>query len=183
MKKSIIYITLLMFVLVGCNNTQSSTEVNNANNENQVQNTDVSNETVEQDVDSSLEESQEVEEDVDSEEESTEQDNGDVAPEDQLKALVDESDYVSIVRMSQTGSTGREVNVKEDLKGSLKSIVIPEIPNIQPNEDYLIFLMDSANGEIALTHTENGLVLLENENDERLNYVREYLEPEDAGDN
>lgn len=97
--------------------------------------------------------------------------------EEEIKALEEKSDYISIIKMSQTGPSGKEIHVVEDLKGSLKNIVIPEIPNMQANYNYLIFLKDSENGDITLTDSTRGLALIENDTDEKLLVIKELLKP------
>lgn len=103
--------------------------------------------------------------------------------EDQIKNLEENSDYISIIKMSQTGPNGKEIHVVEDLKGSLKNIVLPDIPNMQANYNYLIFLMDGENGDITLTDSERGLILIENTTDERLILIKDLLKTEDTNEN
>ena len=85
--------------------------------------------------------------------------------------------------MSQTGPNGKEIHVVEDLKGSLKNIVLPDIPNMQANYNYLIFLMDGENGDITLTDSERGLILIENTTDERLILIKDLLKTDDTDEN
>lgn len=103
--------------------------------------------------------------------------------EDEIKTLEENSDYISIIKMSQTGPNGKEIHVVEDLKGSLKNIVLPDIPNMQANYNYLIFLMDGENGDITLTDSERGLILIENTTDERLILIKELLKTDDTDEN
>lgn len=134
-------------------------------------------ETSEEDIENEEETSEEVTESE--EEEETE----DPSMEEEMAILEENSDYISIIRMSQTGSNGKEIHVIEDLKGSLKNIVIPDIPNIQPNYEYLVFLMDSETGEITLTDMNRGLILLEDRNNEQLKIIREMLYPSEEETN
>ncbi|MDO5027939.1 MAG: hypothetical protein Q4E36_01625 [Bacillota bacterium] len=95
--------------------------------------------------------------------------------EEEIKALAENSDYISIIKMSQTGPNGKEIQVIEDLKGSLKNIVLPEIPNMQANYNYIIFLMDSETGDITLTDANRGLILIENDTDQRLLILKDLV--------
>lgn len=103
--------------------------------------------------------------------------------EEEIKILEENSDYISIIKMSQTGPNGKEIHVVEDLKGSLKNIVLPDIPNMQANYNYLIFLMDGESGDITLTDSERGLILIENTTDERLILIKDLLKTEDTNEN
>lgn len=172
-KLFIIYGVLVSIFLLGCENPQNSQSITQTPSE-QV-NTQVS--TNENESESIEQPERELSEDEDEKE--VEEITEELSQEEELKILEENSDYISIIRMSQTGSTGREINVAEDLKGSLRSIVIPHIPNIEPNKDYVVFLMDSPSGEIILTHTERGLIELEGQNDEKLEFLKNYLEPVD----
>lgn len=103
--------------------------------------------------------------------------------EEEIKTLEENSDYISIIKMSQTGPNGKEIHVVEDLKGSLKNIVLPDIPNIQANYNYLIFLMDGENGDITFTDSERGLILIENTTDQRLILIKDLLKTDEAKEN
>lgn len=96
---------------------------------------------------------------------------------EEITALVNSSDYISIIKMTQTGSSGKEIHVMEDLKGSLKNIVIPELPNMEANKDYLVFLMDSENGDITLTDIDKAMIYVADETNEALKITRELLAP------
>ena len=75
--------------------------------------------------------------------------------------------------MSQTGSTGKEINIIEDLKGSLRNIVIPEIPNLEANQTYLIFLKDSESGDIVPVKGDEGLIKIKDEYDQPVVIIRD----------
>ena len=94
-----------------------------------------------------------------------------------LISLVDSSDYVSMIKMTQTGANGKELHVLEDLKGSIKNIVLPEFKNIEPNKNYIIFLMDSETGDIVLTDVEKGLMYITGDSDENVKIIKDYLYP------
>lgn len=81
--------------------------------------------------------------------------------------------------MTQTGASGIEVHVMEDLKGSLKNIVLPDLVGIEPNKDYLVFLMDSENGDITLTDIDKAVIYIADENNEALKITRELMAPKE----
>ncbi len=183
-RKKLLLLFLISGLLLGCKDktkTEKDSSLINSNEvqvEEQVENTppleegtEVTEGQVEDnsqgEIDENLEE--EVVEEVPEEEE---EEIEELSFEENLDFLIDESDYISHIKMSQTGSTGKEITVIEDLKGSLKSIVIPEISGLEPNKDYLVFLVDSLDGDIVKTK-EDSLILLENDNDETLTYVKD----------
>lgn len=127
------------------------------------------------------EETPNTDEEVTENEEEPETDNTDDIPEasttvkEEVEILEKNSDYISVIKMSQTGALGKEIHVLEDLKGSIKSIVVPDIPNIEPNYNYLVFLIDSESGDITLTDIERGLIKLDGDNDEYLVAIKDLL--------
>ncbi|MDO5725504.1 MAG: hypothetical protein Q4P29_04270 [Tissierellia bacterium] len=98
--------------------------------------------------------------------------------EEQIKALIENSHYISIIKMTQTGAAGKEIHVIEDFKGSLKNIELPEIKNLEANKDYLIFFRDSDTGDLIPTDSEKGIVELQGDDDQALKIVRDVLSPE-----
>lgn len=98
---------------------------------------------------------------------------------EEINALVKNSDYISMVKMTQTGASGIEVYVMEDLKGSLKNIVLPDLPGIEANKDYLVFLRDSENGDITLTDIDKAIIHVEDETNEAIKITRELLAPKE----
>lgn len=185
-KKIFIFGILFSFLLIGCGqrevNTQEDSEIINSQQTEQVteettENTEVTEEvTDEENSEETLEEESKIDETEDTDDT---EDLSELSDTERLDILIEESDYISHIKMSQTGSTGREVNVIEDYKGSLNSIVMPEIEGIEPNVDYLIFLRDYENGEILLTN-DNGLIELTNDNEDTLQYVIDQTTEEDS---
>ncbi|NLY20477.1 MAG: hypothetical protein GXZ08_04275 [Tissierellia bacterium] len=99
--------------------------------------------------------------------------------EEQVNNLIKSSDYISIIKMSQTGTTGKDVQVLEDFKGSLRNIEFPEVKGIEPNKEYLVFFIDSDTGSIILTDEASGLHEIKSTTDPVLTQVREAFAFED----
>ncbi len=176
MKVKLLFMALIMSILVtGCGKkdevapTTPDTSVVAENNENTT--TDVPAET-----DPTTENTPETTEPVEPEKEP------EVTPKsftEEITALTKSSDYISLIKMTQTGASGIEVHVMEDLKGSLKNIVLPDLVGIEPNKDYLVFLMDSENGDITLTDIDKAVIYIADENNEALKITRELMAPKE----
>lgn len=186
----------LALVLTGCSKSKdknSDGEINNPSDnpavtierQNEGENPDEENPNLQ--ADENLNNEENIDNEENSEEETDEENETDPevskSLEEEIKNLEENSDYISIIKMSQTGPNGKEIHVVEDLKGSLKNIVLPDIPNMQANYNYLIFLMDGENGEITLTDSERGLILIENTTDQRLILIKELLKTDEAKEN
>ena len=171
MKKKISLILLALLLLVGCNNKENTESAKVENPENDISISETENATEAEKVETDENENANV--DNNSEDELEEE--TDPTVEEEVEILEKNSDYISIIKMSQTGATGREIHVLEDLKGSIKNIVVPDIPNIEANYNYLVFLMDSDTGDITLTDIERGLIKIDGNQDEYLTALRELL--------
>lgn len=172
MRKKIILLLLIFTILTGCKEKEITTSEEVVETNPQV--------ALEDNKDNPELTKKEEEENINPEEEIEDEEISnaeiDLSIEEEVKVLEENSDYISLIKMSQTGSSGKEIYVLEDIKGSIKNIVIPDIPNMEPNYNYLVFLMDSDNGDITLTDIERGLVKVDNESNEYLSSLRELLQ-------
>lgn len=176
MKKKISLILLALLLLVGCNNKENTESAKVENPENDISISETKNAPEAEKVETDENENANVDNNSEDElEEETEEYETDPTIEEEVAILEKNSDYISIIKMSQTGATGREIHVLEDLKGSIKNIVVPDIPNIEANYNYLVFLMDSDTGDITLTDIERGLIKIDGDQDEYLTALRELL--------
>ena len=174
MKKKFILLFLALAILSGCQEKKTITP-DKADDTNSKVTVEDSKDT----VDVSKVDDEKLNTNEDAEEDHEENSNDEIeintSVEEEVKVLEKNSDYISLIKMSQTGASGKEIHVLEDLKGSIKNIVIPDIPNMEPNYNYLVFLMDSNNGDITLTDIERGLIKIESENNEYLSQLKELL--------
>lgn len=182
MKKKLIAVTLGLLVLsTACSNkTDETSLIDSKNTEEQVEisenkvTTEDNKLGTEDNSDTTLpEDSTENEEDLAEEDQVLEENEEDKSLEEKLLELKEEADYISVIKMSQTGSTGKEINIIEDLKGSLRNIVIPEIPNLEANQTYLIFLKDSESGDIVPVKENEGLIKIKDEYDQPVVIIRD----------
>lgn len=168
MKRILTLLLIGLLIISSCNKKEITVA---ENQEKQVDSIETLVETDNNEEDNS-EENEEIEEE-NLEEEIQEEANPSI--EEEIEILEKNSDYISIVKMSQTGETGKEIHVLEDLKGSVKNIVLPDLPNIEANYSYLVFLMDSETGDITLTDIERGLIKIDGERDQYLTAIKELL--------
>lgn len=192
MKKLLIILSLALVVLTGCNTENINTETNPDKTTNVEQTNEKENnntpDTKEIDVDLKDKENNEDEENNENDADKKDEDDEEVEIEKSIEDLYNDSDYVSILRMTQTGVDGYEINIIEDFKGSLNNIILPKINGIEANKDYLVFMKDSPNGEIVPT-TNESLIMIDGRDDKNVSAVREIhqstlkVEPEKNEDN
>ena len=127
-------------------------------------------------------EGEDTEETEEPEEVSQEEQEAAKSREEQVNTLIKSSDYISIVKKSQTGATGSDMQVIEDFKGSLKNIEFPEVKGIEANKEYLVFFRDSDTGIIILTDEATGLHEITATNDPVLEQVRENFAVEETNE-
>lgn len=191
MKKYILLCLGLLLILVACN-----TDSENAPSRNDDPGGPVENQTSTSPIEGGLsrqEDDLEENGDIDEEDRLDEEDepDEDVDNEDQtdytsneeyLGDLIEESDYIIHLNMTQTGSSGREFTIINEYKGSFQNIEIPNIENIEPNKDYLVFMKDDTDGSIVLTDGPQSLIDFDESDDilekldEDLNLSEEDLE-------
>lgn len=187
MKKLIITLSILIALMTGCNTSDNKNNQVENNNTKKVETTaNKETETTE------LEQNEETKDNKDSKEDDqtddTDDESKEAEKEENIESLYEESDYVSILRKTQTGSNGYEISISEDLKGSLNSIVLPKIDNIESNKDYLVFMKDSPAGEIVPT-SQNSFYEVSGKDDKNVETIREIIksniktEPEETKSN
>lgn len=88
-----------------------------------------------------------------------------------LHNLVENSDYISRVRVQMDPSNKPNYTFIEDYKGDLSSVVIALPDNLLANREYLIFYLDGTNGKIMPTREDQSFVEIQSTNDASLKYV------------
>ncbi|WP_019132107.1 lipoprotein [Peptoniphilus obesi] len=88
-----------------------------------------------------------------------------------LRNLVENSDYISRVRVQMDPANKPNYTFIEDYKGDLSSVVIALPDNLLANREYLIFYLDGTNGKIMPTREDQSFVEIQSTNDASLKYI------------
>ena len=88
-----------------------------------------------------------------------------------LRNLVENSDYISRVRVQMDPANQPNYTFIEDYKGDLSSVVIALPDNLLANREYLIFYLDGTNGKIMPTREDQSFVEIQSTNDASLKYI------------
>lgn len=89
---------------------------------------------------------------------------------DSLKKLMDDSDYISRIKVLAS-QEGNDVTFVEDFKGDLSNIEIELPKSLLANREYIIFYTDTKKGKIEPTNGDDSFIEVEGNNDATLNYI------------
>lgn len=93
--------------------------------------------------------------------------------------LIDESDYISRVRLQTSTAEGVNSTFLEDYKDDLSKIDIKLPKSLMPNTEYIVFYKDDKDGEIVPTN-DNAFIEIQDENDSNLIYIeKQYVNDSD----
>lgn len=130
--------------------------------------------------------SENTKEELDKVEEETEKEdalnNG--TEKERLNALLEKSDYISLVELSSTADNQMELRILTNFKGNLSNIEFQEPKNLSPNKQYLIFYHDSEDGAIIPTNGDASMLEVKDSEDPVLarvqaKYAKEEKDSED----
>ncbi len=94
--------------------------------------------------------------------------------------LIDESDYISRVRLQTSTAEGVNSTFLEDYKGDLSKIDLKLPKSLTPNTEYIIFYKDAEDGEIVPTN-DKSFIEIQDENDSNLIYIeKKYVNDSDS---
>ncbi|EFI41881.1 hypothetical protein [Peptoniphilus sp. oral taxon 386] len=96
-----------------------------------------------------------------------------------LKNLMDNSDYISRVRIQVGQDNTTDVSFLEDYKGDLSSVVIELPKNLLQNREYIIFYRDNVNGKIEPVRGAESFIEVQSGNDATLNYIESIYQKND----
>jgi hypothetical protein len=88
-----------------------------------------------------------------------------------LNNLIENSDYISRVRVQMDPDNNASYTFIEDYKGDLSSIEVELPDNLLANREYIIFYLDGSNGKIMPTREDQSFVEIQSTNDASLKYV------------
>lgn len=87
-----------------------------------------------------------------------------------LENLMQNSDYISRVRVISTDK-GTEPSFIEDYKGDLSNVSITLPKSLAPSKEYVFFYKDGKDGKIEPTNGEASFMEIGSDNDASLNYI------------
>lgn len=80
-----------------------------------------------------------------------------------MDGMIQSSDYISKIKVISKTPDKTEIEVVDNLKKELSPEDLPEIPELEENKTYLVFLKDQ-NNTVVLNNEQESYILLENEN-------------------
>lgn len=147
---SILVIFLLLFTIVGC--------------------TSKNDEEVEKDnpvVDNSGDKNEDETENEDEDEEDTDEIT------DATTLMIENSDYISKVKLITKGNANSEIKVLENIKDVISASELPAL-ELEENRAYLVFLKNDGDN-VVLVDGENSVVLLEGDNHELFEKINKHV--------
>lgn len=112
--------------------------------------------------------------DIQDEQLEAEEDEDNTEDVDSIDEMIESSDYISKIKSIQKGGDAEEIKILDNIKGSLSSTDLPAIEDLKMNKPYIIFLKD-VDGNLVLSHEEDGLILLEGDNHELFEKINKKL--------
>lgn len=85
--------------------------------------------------------------------------------------LIENSDYISKVRVQVVNSSGIETNFIADYRGDLSALDITLPKSLTPGREYLVFYHDDTDGKITPTRGDDSFIEIQDDNDQSLQYI------------
>ncbi len=102
-----------------------------------------------------------------------EEDANPVTDKETLNNLIENSDYISRVRIQMSPENNTTSTFIEDYRGDLSSIELTLPKTLLANREYIIFYLDGAEGKIEPTRGEESFIEIGSDNDATLEYIEE----------
>ncbi|MDO5041167.1 MAG: ferlin [Peptoniphilus sp.] len=90
-----------------------------------------------------------------------------------LNNLIENSDYISRVRIQMSPENNTTSTFIEDYRGDLSSIELTLPKNLLANREYIIFYLDGAEGKIEPTRGGESFIEIGSDNDAALKHIEE----------
>ncbi|WP_071027764.1 ferlin [Peptoniphilus raoultii] len=87
--------------------------------------------------------------------------------------LIENSTYISKVRIQSSSTNGVEANFLTDYLGDLSNIEVELPKSLSPNKEYIVFYKDGEEGKIEPTRGGDSFIEIQDENDGNLVYLEE----------
>lgn len=156
--KKLSLVLMLILILTACNVGDSDTGGENSKSKNETQNLENLNDTATiEDIEKETEEEDEL-------------NNG--SEEERLSALMEKSDYISLVELSSTADNQMELRILTNFKGNLSNVEFQYPENLSPSKQYLIFYHDDEEGNITPTNGKNSMIEISGSDDSILQTIQ-----------
>ena len=90
---------------------------------------------------------------------------------EKLKNLMDNSDYISRIKIQVDSNNNISTNFIEDYKGDLSNVDITLPKSLTPGKEYIIFYSDSDDGKIKAVDSTDSYIEITGSDDGNLNYI------------
>ncbi|WP_180339365.1 ferlin [Peptoniphilus catoniae] len=97
-----------------------------------------------------------------------------------INNLIENSDYISRVRIQMDPENNATSTFIEDYRGDLSRIEMTLPKNLLANREYIIFYVDGAKGQIEPTRGDESFIEIESTNDANLEYIEKVFESSKA---
>lgn len=99
-----------------------------------------------------------------------------------LKDLMDNSDYISRIKIQVDTNSEATTNFIEDYKGDLSNVDIKMPKSLTPGKEYILFYADGTDGKIKPTDSSESFIEISGTDDANLNYIEaHYMSNIDSG--
>lgn len=95
-------------------------------------------------------------------------------------ALEGASDYISLVELSSDAGGGVSLKFIKNYKGALSTIELKTPKSLTPNQEYIVFYRDTAEGDVRPTHDTYGFYKVDGSDDELLRYFEKKYDDRDT---
>ena len=95
-------------------------------------------------------------------------------------ALEEASDYISLVELSSDAGGGVSLKFIKNYKGALSTIELKTPKSLTPNQEYIVFYRDTAEGDVRPTHDTYGFYKVDGSDDELLRYFEKKYDDRDT---
>ena len=86
-------------------------------------------------------------------------------------ALEDASDYIALVELSTNANGKMELDFIKNYKGMLSTVELPVPKGMTPNQEYIIFYRDGADGVVGPVHPTYGFYAVDGSDDPLLRHM------------
>lgn len=95
-------------------------------------------------------------------------------------ALEEASDYISLVELSSDAGGGVSLKFIKNYKGALSTIELKTPKSLTPNQEYIVFYRDTAEGDVRPTHDTYAFYKVDGSDDDLLRYFEKKYDDRDT---